>query len=244
MLPRKSLQFPLPLPAPTPAATLCSDNDPCAECCDIEEFVDIHMATPYGVSDHLLIPIYNPGTAPQPQASCDLAFEPGSSIALTTTKTKTGGWKINEFFQGSSDRIEITAPAAFAAPAGAELRCTLRDEQTGATVATFSVPMPTFQSRNHAYVFTGADLRNLIGDTSRPATDKTIRGAVKPYIDHLGATRNEGGLPNVACHLILTAELATGQQVIPVGGSIAIDVSRATDAAADDQASRPPHVSR
>ena len=244
VLPRKALQFRLPLPAPAPAATICSDNDPCAECCDISEFVDIHMATPYGVSDHLLIPIYNPGTAPQPQASCDLAFEPGSSIALTTTKSKTGGWKINEFFQGSSDRIAITAPAAFAAPSGAELRCTLRDEQTGATVATFSVPTPTFQSRDHAYVFTGADLRNLIGDTSRPATDKTLRGAVKPYIDHLGTTRNEGGLPNVACNLILTAELATGQQVIPVDGSIAIDVSRATDAAADDQASRRSGVSR
>ena len=236
MLPRKSLQFPLPLPAPTPAATLCSDNDPCAECCDIEEFVDIHMATPYGVSDHLLIPIYNPGTASQSQASCDLTFDPNASIAMTTTKTKTGGWKINEYFQGSSDRIAIEAPTSFAAPAGAELRCTLRDEETGDTVATFSIPAPAFQSSSRSYVFTGADLRNFIGDTSRPATDKTLRGAIKPYIDHLGTTQNVGGLPNVACNLILTAELAAGQQVIPIDGSIAIQIRRADQVAADDDA--------
>ncbi len=194
------------------------------------------MATPYGVSDHLFIPVYNPGTAPQPQASCDLAFDPGASIALTTTKTKTGGWKINEFFQGSSDRIAIEAPTSFAAPADAELRCTLRDEETGGTVATFSVPAPAFQSSSRSYVFTGADLRNFIGDTSRPATDKTLRGAIKPYIDHLGGTQNVGGLPNVACNLILTAELAAGQQVIPINGSIAIQIRRADQVAADDDA--------
>lgn len=86
--------------------------------------------------------------------------------------------------------LAIAAPTSFAAPAGAELRCTVRDEETGETVATFSVPAPAFQSSSRSYVFTGADLRNFIGDTSRPATDKTLRGAIKPYIDHLGSTQN------------------------------------------------------
>ena len=45
-----------------------------------------------------------------------------------------------------------------------------------------------------------------------------------------------GGLPNVACNLILTAELATGQQVIPIDGSIAIQIRRADQVAADDDA--------
>jgi hypothetical protein len=237
VLPRKSMQFQLPAPAPAPtAAAICSDDDPCAECCDIEEYVDIHMATPYGVSDHLLIPVYDPGTAPQIPTSCDLAFDPGASIAMTTTKTTTGGWRIDEFYQGSSDRIAIEAPASFAAPADAELRCTLRDEETGGTVATFSVPAPAFQSSIRSYVLTGSDLRNFVGDTSRPATDKTLRGAIKPYIDHLGTTQNVGGLPDVACNLILTAELATGHQVIPIDGSIAIQIRRADQVVADDQA--------
>ena len=236
VLPRKSLQFPLPAPAPAPAPAICSDDDPCAECCDVEQYVDIHMATPYGVSDHLFIPIYDPGQASAQPIACDLAFAPGASLAMTTTKMKSGAWKINEYYQGSSDRIAIDAPTSFAAPQGAELRCTLRDEETGNTIATFSVPAPAFQSASHDYVFTGADLRNFIGDTSRPATDKTLRGAIKPYIDHLATTQNEGGLPNVACNLNLTAELATGQQVIPVTGSIAIQIRRTDQVAADDDA--------
>ncbi len=191
------------------------------------EYVDVHLATPYGVSDHLLIPVYNqPTTTSSSQASCELAVSPGAAIVLTTTKTKTGGWKVNEFFQGNSDRITIQAPRSFAAPEGAELRCTLRDNANDNTVATFSVPAPTFQSADHDYVFTGADLRNFVGDTSRPATDKTLRGAIKPYIDYLGSTPNEAGLPNVACNLTLSAEMIAGQQVIPINGSISVAIRR------------------
>jgi hypothetical protein len=240
VLPRRTLQFPLPAP-PSPAAppvTVCRDDDPCSECCDVTAFVDVHMATPYGVSDHLLIPVYDAGDPPPPPAaSCDLSIDPNAGIALTTTKTKTGGWRVNEFFQGSSDRISIKAPSSFAAPPGAEFRCTLRDDRTGETVATFSVPAPVFQSSERAYVFTGSALRNFIGDTSRPATDKTLRGAIKPYVDHLGATRDTGGLPNVACDLTLTAELAAGQQVIPVEGSVAVTIRRADQIVADDEPS-------
>ncbi len=235
VLPRKSLVLPLPNPPAPPPPSLCQDDDPCTECCDIEQYVDIHMATPYGVSDHLLIPVYAPGDAPAQSASCELAFAPDIGVELTTTKTKTGGWRINEFFQGSSDRITIQAPLSFAAPAGAELRYTLTDDKTGNTVGTFSIPAPSFHSASHAYVLSGADLRNFVGDTSRPATDKTLRGAIKPYIDHLGAMQNGVGIPDVACDLTLTAELVAGQQSIPIGGSIQVKVRRA-DQVIDDPA--------
>jgi hypothetical protein len=164
-------------------------------------------------------------------ATCNLAFAPGASLALTTTKTKTGGWKINEYFQGSSDRIAIDAPTSFAAPAGAELRCTLRDEETGGTVATFSVPAPAFQSASRSYVFTGADLRNFIGDTSRPATDKTLRGAIKPYLDNLGTGTTADGVSVVNRDLTLTAVLVTEQKTIPIEDSITVAVRESNQAA-------------
>ena len=50
---------------------------------------------------------------------------------------------------------------------------------TGATAATFSFDGLAFDARNSRYMIAGGDLRNFIGDTSRPATDKTLRGAVK-----------------------------------------------------------------
>jgi len=170
--------------------------------------------------------VYDAGDPPPPPAaSCDLSIDPNAGIALTTTKTKTGGWRVNEFFQGSSDRISIKAPSSFAAPPGAEFRCTLRDDRTGETVATFSVPAPVFQSSERAYVFTGSALRNFIGDTSRPATDKTLRGAVKPYIDALlarGRLADDGD----AVSLRLTASLVAEQQEVPIDGGITIDITR------------------
>jgi hypothetical protein len=227
VLPRKSFQLPIPAPpASVPGPAVCAADDPCVEGCDVAQFVDDHMATPYGDRDHLLLPVYDPGTAQTQPESCQLELDPHVTVELTTTKTKTGGWRVNEFFQGSSDRVAIQAPASFAAPSGAELRCTLRDDESGATVATFSVPAPAFQLAARAYVLSGADLRNFIGDTSRPATDKTLRGAIKPYIDHLGAMKTDEGLPDVARDLTLTAELVAGQQVIPIAGTIAVKVRR------------------
>ena len=232
----RRLQLPLPkVKEEARAALACrSTDDPCDACCDPVGFVDIHLATPYGVSDHLLVPVYRAASSPGPgPASCDLAFDPGNVLDLTTTKTKTGGWRVNEFYQGSRDELVIRVPESFAAPADAELRCTVRDDGTGATVATFSVPMPTFLAGERSYVLGGGALRNFVGDTSRPATDKTLRGALKPYIDHLGAMNAAGGIPDVDRSLTLTADLVTGQQTIPIDGSVSIRVRRA-DQAADD----------
>jgi|GEM_PF-575196 len=241
VLPRAQLQFPLPAPttpaAPTAVAT-CPSDEPCSDCCDIAEFVDVHLATPYGVSDHLLIPVYQQTSATtSATAACELSFAPDAAVSLTTTKTKTGGWRMNEFFQTNADRIRIQAPSSFVPPQNAQLQCTLRDNTTGATVATFSVPAPTFHAVEREYLLSGADLRNFVGDTSRPATDKTLRGAIKPYIDHLGSQRTGSGQPEVNCNLTLTAQLVTASQVIPIKGFLAVSVKAldpSGDAPADD----------
>jgi len=98
----------------------------------------------------------------------------------------------------------------------------------------FSIPAPPFDARRGEYLLAGADLRNFVGDTSRPATDKTLRGAIKPYLDSVGATSADGK-PAVDRSLTLTAELVTEQKTIPVEGSIAVQVRR-SDLPADDAA--------
>ena len=238
VLPRAQLQFPLPAPAVPMSVATCPSDEPCADCCDIAEFVDVHLATPYGVSDHLLIPVYQQTSAgTSTSVACDLSFAPDAEVSLTTTKTKTGGWRMNEFFQTNSDRIRILAPSTFVPPQNAQLQCTLRDDTSGATVATFSVPAPTFHAVEQEYVLSGADLRNFVGDTSRPATDKTLRGAIKPYIDHLGSLRTDSGKPDVNCDLTLTAQLVAASQVIPIKGFLAVSVKAldpSGEAPADD----------
>jgi len=225
---RQSLRLSLPAMA-GPSGTAACD---CRPDCNAREVVDIHLATPYGVSGHLLVPVASPAGDAGP---CDLAFAPGNSIRLTTTPTKAGTWRVNEFFESAADEIVIRVPASFAPPARAALQCLLRDDASGATAGQFSIPAPAFDARRNAYVLAGADLRNFVGDTSRPATDKTLRGAVKPFIDAVGGTTTGDGRPPVNRSLTLTAQLVTDQKTIPVDGSIAVEVRR-SDLPADDAA--------
>jgi hypothetical protein len=113
----------------------------------------------------------------------------------------------------------------FVPPARGALQFELRDESSGATAALFSFEPLAFDARAGAYVIAGGDLRNFVGDTSRPATDKTLRGALKPYLDALlarGEIANDGDtLP-----FTLTATLVADGQRVPVAGVIPVTVVR------------------
>ena len=194
--------------------------------CNRREVVDVHLATPYGVSSHLLVPVARRADV----GSSTLAFESSCTIGLSFTATKTAGTKVesakvDEFFSSTCDAIEITVPPTFMPPPKAALRMLVRDAASGETAASFSYDDPFFDARRSRYVIAGADLRNFVGDTSRPATDKTLRGAVKPYLDSLllrGDLADDGdGVP-----LTVTAALVAGQQEVPIGGSIAVQVTR------------------
>ncbi|MFM9058567.1 MAG: hypothetical protein ACKOSQ_05540 [Planctomycetaceae bacterium] len=231
-----------PLPAPTPA----DDDDaspvappeaargpaplPAAPCgaldCNRREVVDVHLATPYGVSGHLLVPVVRSS----PDAGGGPAFADACRIDLTFTVAKAAGTRaeaarIDEYFASSCDALAIAVPASFVPPAKVELRLLVRDAATGATAAGFSVADPPFDARASRYVIAGGDLRNFVGDTSRPATDKTLRGALKPYLDHLLAA---GGLADdgESAAFTVTAALVAGQQVVPVGGAIDVRATR------------------
>ena len=74
-------------------------------------------------------------------------------------------------------------------------------------------------------MLTGADLRNFVGDTSRPATDKTLRGAIKPYLDALLAAETAPAIGE-SLELDLTATLSAESRDLPVGGSIRVSAQR------------------
>jgi hypothetical protein len=201
----------------------------CGPDCHAREVVDLHLATPYGVSGRLLIPIIAATRAGTDR--CVLAFTTRHVVQLTATKTKAGTWRVNEFFEASPDTIRIGAPPVFATPAKASITFLLRDTAAGTTVGTFSIPAPPFDARKQEYVLAGADLRNFVGDTSRPATDKTLRGAVKPYLDSMGTGPKADSLSAVNRDLTLTAELVTDQTTIPIEGTIGVEVRENNQAA-------------
>ncbi len=213
---------PLPPPADAPALPL---SFPCHE----REFVDIHLATPYGVTSHLLVPVAR-RTGGADAAGCILAFVESNALRLSFTVSKatasrTGAARVDEFFAADADRIEIRAPEVFVPPARGALQFVLRDESSGATAAVLSFEPLVFDTRASAYVIAGGDLRNFVGDTSRPATDKTLRGALKPYLDALlarGEIANDGD----TIPFSLTATLVAEGQRVPVAGTIPLTVTR------------------
>jgi hypothetical protein len=224
-----------PLPPPTRQSPLAlsraaaADNcwdDGCGIACNHREMVEIHLATPYGVTGSLLVPVVRQG----PAGGGMPRFVPGCGFALSFTTAKTAGSevpnaKVDEFYGGSCDALAITVPESFIPPAKASLRLVLRDEGRGVTAATFSFADPFFDGRENRYVIAGGDLRNFVGDTSRPATDKTLRGAAKPYLDALLAT---GGLAEDgdSVALTLSAEIVAGEQAVPVGGNVPVTATR------------------
>lgn len=222
---------PLPAPSSGAAAGPVFADAPCsAACggglCNDREMVDLHLATPYGVSSHLLIPVVRR----QASSRCSLTFAPGFDVQLTfsvgrSATAKADVARVDEFFTASRDAIVIDTPSVFVPPAKAELQFLLRNAATGKTTATFSFGDLPYNAAQQAYVIAGGPLRNLIGDTSRPATDKTLRGAVKPWLDNVLA---EGGLTTDGdiATATLTATLVAGQQEIPVGGSITVTATR------------------
>jgi hypothetical protein len=215
---------------PGPADGSCDAcGDPCGlDACNDREVVEIHLATPYGVSSRLFVPVVRGGGSDA--ATTTLAFAEPYRLGLTftTTKsseTKTESAKVDEFYSAETDTIVIRVPEYFIPPPKAELSCTLVDEATGAIAGTLGTTALPFDATRGGYRLGGTELRNFIGDTSRPATDKTLRGAVKPYLDaQLAAGRlaNEGDAVNFR----LTATLVAEQQEVPVDGGITINATR------------------
>jgi hypothetical protein len=221
---------------PAPAIGDCDEElmqtDPhCKDCgqdCMSGDFVDVHLATPYGVSGHLLIPVVpaaKPAEKGQPEPdSCALAISPPGRIDLSAGLTKSGRWRVEEYFDATPDTIAVHVPKWFTPPAQAGIRWTVRElDDKDTVVAQFTVPAPHFEAAERAYVFDGGELRNFIGDTSRPATDKTLRGALKPYLDFVGA-KIQGQPERIAREYVAAATLVAGGQSIPVDGGLRIGV--------------------
>lgn len=234
-----------PLPPPRAAPGLMIPAAPQAEgcaatcqdvSCQDRKVVDIHLATPYGVSSHLLVPVVRRRSS---ATDCRLAFAAGFDIGLTFTASKTAGIRaasarVDEFFAASADALMIHVPAAFVPPPKASLQLLVRDEASGATAATFSFDSLPFNAARRAYVIAGGDLRNFIGDTSRPATDKTLRGSLKPYLDSrlaLGELATDGDTASFT----ITATLVAEQQELPIGGSLTTTATRRGKTVIDPQ---------
>jgi hypothetical protein len=230
------------LPGPPPVAPAQADATewPDADC-NHRETVDIHVATPYGVSGHLLVPVVrgaaadDVGTLPAFEAACTIRLTFAATRATGSTAVQA---RVDEYYGSDCESIAIRVPRAFVPPAKAGLSLVLRDAATGETAATLTFPDPFFDARGRRYLVAGGDLRNLVGDTSRPATDKTLRGAVKPWLDRL-LQRGRLTEPGAEAALTLSAAIVAGQQVVPVEGGLTVICTRRGPTATEPREASP-----
>jgi len=213
-------------------ATFDQEPDPgCGQDCVRMDYIDVHLVTPYGVSGHLLVPVAAKAAQPDPAPAAGLEFAPQTKLQLFFKKSLENGTavSVDDFFFVDHDAIAIETPQAFIPPATASIRLTLKDVGDPAnpvTVASFSVPAPKFIAASRRYEISGEDLRNFVGDTSRPATDKTLRGGLKPYLDYLLATAGADPLPDGVTKVFeIQAALVADGYVVPIDGTIAVEAT-------------------
>ena len=209
------------LPAATTGLPLCTTR------CGNRDLVDFHLATPYGVSSHLLVPVAD---SRQPATLGGLAFVGSPTVDLTFTAKAPRGSdvetaKVDAFFTVSTPALEIAVPESFFPPAKSVLQLTLRQAGSETVAATLGSDELAFDAARRRYLIAGENLTNLVGDTSRPAGDSTLRGAVRTALDRLLLT---GQLKQVGDTVVFNAagSLVAEQQLVPIGGSLTITATR------------------
>jgi hypothetical protein len=194
--------------------------------CNSGPMIDVHLATPYGVSNHLLIPFIaaekKECCTEEDPAACALVVTPPVCVALTAKHNEgEAGWTIDEHFDTTPDMIAIRVPKWFTPPSEAALRWTVAAAD-GPVIAQFSLPVPHFDAASRSYVFGGAELRNLIGAAGAPSAAKTLRGAIRPYLVRTG----KDAIRDSSRDFFAKAELLTGRQTIPIEGELVVSISK------------------
>jgi hypothetical protein len=116
-------------------------------------------------------------------------------------------------------------PESFFPPAKPVLRLNLRAEGQPTVAATLGSDDLAYDAARRRYVIAGDNLTNLVGDSSRPAGDSTLRGAVRTALDRMLLA---GDLKQVGDTVRFTAtgSLVAEQQIVPIGGSLTITATR------------------
>ena len=199
----------------------------CTDHCSGRKLVDFHLATPYGVSSHLLVPV---AASRSSNTLGGLALVGSPTVGLTFTAKAPRGSdvetaKVDAFFTASAPALEIVVPEGFFPPDKPVLQLTLRQPGSETVAATLGSDDLTFDAARRRYLIAGENLTNLVGDSSRPAGDSTLRGAVRTALDRLllaGELKQVGD----TVQFTATGSLVANQQFVPIGGSLTITATR------------------
>jgi hypothetical protein len=191
-----------------PGVEIVSDHD-------ANEFVDVHVATCYGVTDHLLVPLAPTGALLQRAGTAALAFEAKHSISVTIAATNAAGGTY-----GYTATVQSVDPPylAFTAPPLSTLSASLPVDVfvTIPNSGYIGTPAPV------TFVLDVANGRYLLASSNLNALTTAIGKVVS---DYLAATAtNKLPLQQILFQLKAQAS-PTGSTPIPISGSVDINVT-------------------
>jgi hypothetical protein len=140
----------------------------------LEEIVDVHLATPYGVSSHLLVPVANAGAA---SAGVHFEMVRGGHFELTYTAPST----IDDFFRFNQETLVIRAPRLAEISGDTTVTFYIRVAGNGTYLGTFDVKSVPLKSYAYEYRFTGPQLGELV---------TSLKAKVTAYLKTLSAPDN------------------------------------------------------
>lgn len=187
--------------------------------------VDVHIATPYGVSSHLMIPVAPLGQATQPAAApLDIAFANNSILryAYKTTLTNTSPPVATLTFAPTRlDNGPISVQMPFATPTPPSVltvNFSVFDMQGKQLDGAVSVDNLQLNINTGHYEVTAPAFLKLTNTNA--GVEKILSDFIKPQLQaSMGAFPAVGG----TTRYILRGQLQNG---VPVGNDIAIEVTR------------------
>ncbi len=197
----------------------------------LDQVVDIHLATPYGVSGHMLVPVAKASSSTRNIGNGQVAWRNGSKLTLTATITTTaavGGnpatksTAISNLFNAVPDVWLIDIPQISPVPASIILKLFVHDANDGTFVGTFATPALNFDASNSTAYLTGNELNTIAIGSSN-----SISTVAKDYVTWLASNRS---FSNGTVSLRVTAALdqGAGRPLVPIDGGFDVDVNATT----------------
>ncbi|UUO04976.1 hypothetical protein M4951_16480 [Blastopirellula sp. J2-11] len=150
---------------------------------NFEEAVDLHVATPYGVSSHLHVPVAVPNAASVNQA---LAFAEPVAVSMKATAKEGDNDKytvdIEDFSLIEPGVITLNSPALLQLTDEPQIRFQL--DHDGVLVGSTPSKVSGFDPRSNTFYIEGADLKSLVGSDNAP-TPSGMQQQINPYIKYL-----------------------------------------------------------
>ncbi|MEQ1829162.1 MAG: hypothetical protein ABL921_24580 [Pirellula sp.] len=186
-----------------------------------DQVVDIHLATPYGVSGHLLVNVAKAGAATRNSGGGQIAWRQGARLGLNATITVSGTAKtvtVSPYFNATPDIFNIDVPQVSPLPSTITAKLFVHASD-GTFVGIFNSPSLNFDGANSSIYATGNELNSIAAGSAN-----SIKSVVTDYANWLVNSRDfKGG--NLSFRVSGALVQDGGRPLIPIENGFDVEVA-------------------